>query len=147
MDIHRGYDLTERMRYLGAADPEGWASSELTEEIPQEARWLVIRQIRHAITWRSDELRRLPQVAALVDAGVDPKLVLAAVREVAREAAFRVLDVIDSTGDPDAPEDSPGWMLFEGRVDSNGDLYVTGRDVGGLHEDLGFPDENGEYRD
>jgi hypothetical protein len=135
------------MRHLGAEDPEAWAASELTEDIAQEARWLVIRQIREAITWTPEDLRRMPQVAALVDAGVDPEIVLAAVREVAREAAFRVLDVIDSTEDPDAPEDSPGWMLFEGRLDANGDPYVTGRDVSELHESLGFPGEDGMYRD
>lgn len=147
MEIERGYDLAERMRQLGAEDPEGWASSKLKEDIAQEARWLVIRQVREAITWTGENLGQIPEVAALLEAGVDAQLVLAAVREVAREAAFTVLDVIDSNEDPDAPEDSPGWMLFEGRLDRGGEPCLTGRDVGALHESLGVPGEDGVYRD
>ncbi|AZC12869.1 hypothetical protein [Microbacterium sp. ABRD28] len=147
MEIQRGYDLVERMRQLGAEDPEEWASSELEEDIAQEARWLAIRQIREAITWTPEGIRRIPEVTSLLEAGADEQLILAAVREVAREAAFTVLNVIDSTGDPDAPEDSPGWMLLEARVDPEGEPYLTGRDVGALHESLGFPAEDGVYRD
>ena len=134
------------MRALGADDPEGWASSELDEDIAQEARWLVIRQVRDAVTWTSDRLAAYPAVRALVDAGADVNLVLAAVREVAREAAFSVLDVIDDGEDGDAPEDAPRWVLLEVRADDEGDDILTGRDVGGLHEDLGFPDETGTLR-
>lgn len=147
MTIERDYDLQERMRQLGAQDPEGWASSELDEDIAQEARWLVIRQIRAAVTWTDARLSAYPEVAALVDAGVDQELVLAAVREVAREAAFAALDVIDAGEDPDAPDNSPGWVLLEVRSDAEGEDFLTGRDVGGLHESLGFPDATGAFRD
>jgi hypothetical protein len=127
------------MRELGAEDPEGWASSELAEDIAQEARWLVIRQVREAVTWTDDRLTAVPQVAALVDAGADRQLVLAAVREVAREAAFAAVEIVDAGEDPNAPEDSPRWTLLEIRSDPDGEDFFTGRDVGGLHEDLGFP--------
>lgn len=147
MEIERGYDLAERLKHLGAEDPEGWASSELAEDIAQEARWLVIRQVREALTWTTENISRVPEVKALLEAGVDPELVLAAVREIGREAAFGVLDVVDSGYDPDAPEDAPGWVLLEVRLDDEGEFYPTGRDVGELHESLGFPGPDGTYRD
>lgn len=134
------------MRELGVEDPDGWASSELDEDIAHEARWLVIRQVRQAVTWTEDRLTAVPEVAALVDAGADRELVLAAVREAAREAAFSAMEIIDAGEDPDAPEDSPRWVLLEIRSDSDGEDFLTGRDVGGLHEDLGFPDATGTYR-
>ncbi len=37
--------LTKRMDELGASDPEGWARSEIREDIPQQARYLVLRRI------------------------------------------------------------------------------------------------------
>lgn len=145
MPIERDYDLTQRMRELGADDPQAWASSEIDEDIAQEARWLVIRQVREAVTWSSENLRSLPEVARLLDAGADPAAVLAAVREVAREAAFSVLEVIDEGGAPDAPDDAPSWALMELRIGSDGEAAFSGRDVGALHESLGFPDADGRY--
>lgn len=146
MSIERDYDLTQRMRELGADDPEGWASSEIEEDIAQEARWLVIRQVREAVTWTTENVRSLPEAAQLLDAGADPAIVLAAIRAVTRETAFSVLDVIDEGGDPDAPDDAPSWALMELRNGSDGDAAFSGRDVGGLHESLGFPDADGRYR-
>ena len=147
MNIERKYELSERMRELGAENPEGWSASELAENIAHEARWLVIRQVREAVTWTEERLTAVPEVAALVDAGADRELVLAAVREVAREAAFSAVEIIDAGEDPHAPDDSPRWVLLEIRSDADGEDFLTGRDVGGLHEDLGFPDATGTYRD
>lgn len=146
MSFERDYELPQRMRELGAEDPDGWAASELSEDIAQEARWLVIRQVRDAVTWTDKSIRNLPGVPQLLDAGADPAVLLAAVREVARESAFAVLDVIDEGYDPDAPDDAPGWALMELRTREDEEVAFTGREVGGLHEDLGFPDANGVYQ-
>jgi hypothetical protein len=145
MSFERDYELPQRMRALGAEDPDGWAASEISEDIAQEARWLVIRQVRDAVTWTDEIFRSLPGVPQLLDAGADPAVLLAALREVARESAFAVLDVIDEGYDPDAPDDAPGWALMEVRTQDD-DVAFTGREVGGLHEDLGFPDPNGVYQ-
>src|SRR5262249_3953320 len=40
----------------------------------------------------------------------------------------------------DAPEDAPGWRLMETRPPSD---QLTGRDVGGLHEDILMLDPSG----
>lgn len=37
--------LTQRMADLGAPDPGQWASSELAEDIAQQARFLVLRSL------------------------------------------------------------------------------------------------------
>lgn len=145
MSIERDYELPQRMRELGAEVPDGWAASELSEDIAQEARWLVIRQVRDAVMLTDENLRNLPGVSQLLEAGADPAVLLAAVREVARESAFAVLDVIDEGYDPNAPDDAPGWALMELRSDGD-EVAFTGREVGGLHESLGFPGSDGVYQ-
>lgn len=48
-------ELTETFRALGAGDPEGWAASEVTENIPQLARFLFLRRL-----WSGGEQWTLP---------------------------------------------------------------------------------------
>lgn len=128
------------MRELGAEDPSAWADSELTEDIAQEARWLVIRQVRAGIDRLIDDPRSIAEVAGLLDSGADEALVQAAVKAISREVAFSTSAVIDEGYDPDAPEDAPGWRLMETRADESGDQNLTGRDVGGIHEEP-WPDD------
>jgi hypothetical protein len=51
----RAEELAERFRAAGAGDPEGWAASEVEEEIPQLARFLFLRRL-----WRSAWQWKLP---------------------------------------------------------------------------------------
>jgi len=51
----------------------------------------------------------------------------------AYEAVFAVLSILDEGYDPDAADDAPGWRLMETESQSD---QLTGRDVGGLHEDI-----------
>jgi hypothetical protein len=51
----RAEALAEQFRGLGADDPEGWAASEVAEEIPQLARFLFLRSL-----WRSAEQWKQP---------------------------------------------------------------------------------------
>jgi hypothetical protein len=49
----RAEALAEQFRGLGAGDPEGWAASEVEEDIPQLARFLVLRRLwRGAWQWK-----------------------------------------------------------------------------------------------
>ena len=145
MGISRGYDLTERLRLLGAPDPEEWAASELEEDLAQEARWLAIRHVwPDAIdSWTADNVRLVPAAQRAVAAGADPEDVARAMRAAAYDAAFAVLSRIDEGCDPLAPEDAPGWELVEIRYDAAGDGAPTGREVGGLHESLLGADPSG----
>lgn len=65
-------DLTRRMADLGAPDPASWARSEISEDIPQQARYLILRAIwPQMIAPYADEsvVRRYPAAARLLDAG------------------------------------------------------------------------------
>lgn len=134
-------DLTRRMADLGAPDPEDWALSEIAEDIPQQARYLVLRNLwPDAIDgWSKDALRRVPAAARLLAQGVSAAQVTAVIRVAAYEAVFTVLSVIDEGCDPAAPPDAPGWALIE--TDSQGN--ATGRQVVGLHEDILMLDPSG----
>jgi hypothetical protein len=48
-------ELAETFRELGAGDPEGWAASEVEDDIPQLARFLFLRRL-----WRSAWQWKLP---------------------------------------------------------------------------------------
>lgn len=128
--------LTQRMTQLGANDAAGWARSEVEENIAQQARYLVLRHLwaRAIDSWQDPSvLRRVPATARLLEQGVNPADLSRAMRLAAYEAVFGVLSVIDEGSDLDAPGDAPGWCLMETESQSNG---LTGRNLGGLHEDL-----------
>lgn len=144
----RSYDLTDRMRELGAPDPESWAGSELTEDIAQEARWLLVRAIWKgaidAIRPGSSMFRSTPSIQRLLDDGADPDELAMALRSAAHYAVFSTVVEIDSASAMDAPPDSPGWRLMETRFnDELGDYGLTGRDLGGLHESINEADPSG----
>ena len=128
--------LNQRMAELGAANPAAWAGSKVREGIPERARYLALRRIwATALSpWRDrGTLRRYPSLARLLDRGVDPDLLAAAIRHVVFNVVGDVIMVIDEGYDPDAPHDSPGWALIETSSDSEA---ITGRAVGSLHESL-----------
>lgn len=139
------YDLTKRMRELGAPDPESWARSEQTENIPQEARWLIVRGVWPSIdSFSLEQLRATPAAARLLDAGADPGDLSTAMRHAAMSGAFGALVTIDGMSAMNAPLNSPGWALMETRYDPEvGDHVPTGRTVGGLHESLSSADPSG----
>ncbi|MCW3820872.1 hypothetical protein ONA91_41270 [Micromonospora sp. DR5-3] len=134
--------LAGRFRELGAEDPEEWARSEISENIPQLARFMVLRALwREAISpWM--DASNLSDVAAaqrLIDAGADPHDVLLVARAGAYEAVVAAVGIIDGCGDPNARESDPGWHLVETDAECN----PTGREIGGLHESLGETDPSG----
>lgn len=130
------------MAELGAPDPSGWASSEIREGIAQQARYLFLRRIWPDVidAWgRDDVIRRVAAGARLLDAGASPTDLRTLLRAVAYETAFAVVERVDAGYDPDAPADAPGWRLME----TDSAERHTGRDVGGLHEDLLSLDPSG----
>jgi hypothetical protein len=134
--------LTQRMAELGAPEPGSWASSEISEGIPQQARYLVLRRIwaTALMPWRDPgTLRRSETLVQLLDRGADQELLAEALRGVIFNAVSAVIVIIDEGYDPDAPDSAPGWTLVETGSDGN----ATGRQVVGLHESLLDVDPNG----
>ena len=134
--------LTRRMAELGAPEPDSWARSEITEGIPQQARYLLLRRIwaNTLVPWRDPGmLRRNEALAQLLDRGADQELLAEALRGVVFNAVGDVIMILDEGYDPDAPGDAPGWTLAETASDGN----ATGRQVGGLHESLLEVDPDG----
>lgn len=63
----RAQELAETFRALGAGDPEGWAVSEVEEDIPQLARFLLLRRL-----WRSAWQWKLPPEAWFAEVESEP---------------------------------------------------------------------------
>lgn len=140
----RSAHLRSLFASLGADDPDGWARSEIDEDIPQLARFLVLRGLWNDTidSWRDPSA--IASVAAgerLVAAGADIEDLTTFARAVAYEAVFGTLARIDEGYDPDVEDDElPGWLLME----TDADEAPTGRHVGSLHEDLLGLDPSGQ---
>lgn len=133
--------LTERLRRLGAPDPEEWASSEFNEDIPQTAAFVAMRNLWPDLIqpWRDPEvLARVPASRALLDAGVESAAVARAMCLAAYQGVVGTLWEL-TAGDV-WPEGAPSVILME--VDPDGN--TTGREVGALHEYLLTMDPSGQ---
>lgn len=127
---------------LGAADAADWVRSELSEDLPQLARFMLLRSL-----WRSPindwadpgALDQLPAAKRLLAAGADRADLVLLARAVAYEAVFTTLDELDAGCDVNAPGVDVGWRVME----TGEDLSPTGRVLAGLHEDLLTMDPSG----
>lgn len=156
----KALDLVRALKELGAQDAEGWARSEVSENIPQLTRFLLLRRIWpdfiNIWSFKTEEWVHRQIAAAekspnghfadagaalkrMVEAGVAANDIASLVRMVAYETAFNVMHLIDEGHDAEASEQSPGWILME----TNTSGEITGRDVGGLHESLLTMDPSG----
>ncbi|KAB1976806.1 hypothetical protein [Streptomyces triticiradicis] len=127
---------------LGVTDPLDLIRSEVMEDLPQLARFVLLRSLwRGAIDgWTEPgSLDRLPAAQRLLAAGADPGDLVRLVRAVAYEAVFTTLDELDAGGDVNVPGVEAGWMVME----SDGDGSSTGRALSGLHEDILTMDPSG----
>ncbi|MFI8515128.1 hypothetical protein ACIGHB_28775 [Streptomyces sp. NPDC085460] len=123
-------------------DPQDRVRSEIDENQPQLARFLLLRSLwRGAIDgWADPEA--LEQVAAarrLLDAGADRRDLELLARAVAYEAVFVTVDELDCGTDVNVSGVDVGWAV----VESGEDGTPTGRRLSGLHEDLLTMDPSG----
>lgn len=161
-DKTRALALIEALKAHGAIDAEEWARSEVSENIAQLTRFLILQRIwsREIAPW-SDEPKRwldrfiqyatprpskifkprppLPlfgdaasAVARLREAGVSEEDLGLIARLIAFSVAFDVVNLIDEGRLSDTEGELPGWRLMEIGPDG----APTARDVGGLHESL-----------
>jgi hypothetical protein len=148
-DRKRADVLIQLITELGAEDPIQWIRSEITEDMAQFSRFLVLRRIRsEAIdnflyhdfpeaslkkTLNPTEIFESADEALerLIVSGCDINDILSITRAAAFQAADAVVNIIDDGFDEAAPEDAPGWALLE----TNGD-ELTGRAIVGLSDNL-----------
>ena len=154
----KAHRMIQRMTELGTPDPQEWVQSEIEENIPQMASFLVLRNLwREIDAWR-DQNTWMPQMVTeseenphgfFADAGIALKRmqesgismndVGCVARFVAYSTTFSVLNRIDEGCDPEAAEDVPGWVLAETNSEGEG----TGRVIAGLHESILLLDPSG----
>jgi hypothetical protein len=134
--------LRTQFEALAATDAPDWARSEIDENQPQLARFVLLRSLwRGAIDgWAGPGA--LEQVAAarrLLDAGADRDDLVLLARAVAYEAVFATLDEFDCGADVNVSGVDTGWVVMEAGEDGS----PTGRFLSGLHEDLLTMDPSG----
>src|SRR4249920_877561 len=122
-DQDRTRALVEEFRSVGTEDPEGWARSQISENIAQLARFLVLRRVRKLCLekWMRFDLDKLARydedfqdlLERLRAAGLKDAEIAQFAQKVAAIAAWDVVEVIDEGHDPDAPATMPGWSLEE----------------------------------
>jgi hypothetical protein len=138
--------LIATLRAAGCDDPEGWADSELQEDIPQLARYLLCKAIWEDAMepWRQPgALGSYPEAQALLASGVDAEQLRRLGGRIAYDAMTAVITAIDQeqyVGEADVPHDAPGWIVVE--VDGKS-LEPTGRNAGFIHESILSVDPTG----
>lgn len=136
--LHRATEMASRLAAAGCDEPEGWISSEISEGIPQLARFALLKSIWEnsllpaieAQFWLNGESKdRLSKIDQVLNAQEKKELFT----DIAKSLCFGILNVLDEGV---YREELPGWCVME--IDTNDE--PTKRSVGGLHESI-FEDE------
>ena len=148
--------LTHLFEVAGAPDPQSWAESELSEDIPQLARFLFLRQAWRLVVadmdvqWIDREVEHARRHPDAPGAGMGQslsRLLSGGARredltELVRAAQWQLLHgLCYQLSDPAIEEPElrgVGWGLFE--VNEEGKI---GRPIGGLHESVLETDPTG----
>ena len=144
--------LIALLERFGADDPVGWVASEMTENIPQVARFLFLHEIRSRIinqysydgrtepiptNMRPADVQAKGEAAyqRLVDAGADPKDIEAVAHGEVCRTVWDFICLLDGVlgSEYEDIEDAPRWMLAE-VTGPLGEGEFTGRCLDGLHE-------------
>ncbi|MET9125431.1 hypothetical protein [Streptomyces sp. NPDC004528] len=134
--------LRAQFSALGVANSLDLIKSEVMEDLPQLARFVLLRSLWHGAIdgWtESDSLDQLPAAQRLRAAGADQEDLVRLVRAVAYEAVFATLYELDAGGDVNVSGVQANWVVMES---CEGDS-PTRRAMSGLHEDLLSLDPSG----
>ena len=127
--------LVERLAVAGATHPLAWAFSEVSENKPQFARFLVLKKLTEvtadtatniALAMDADE-----EVVSELLATVGEAKLNKFIKAYSQGIISHVISVLDE-GNPQAERDGISWNLME--TEPTGKL--TGRLIEGLHEDF-----------
>lgn len=131
------YDaLVQKLVRAGATEPEAWAKSEVRENIPQFARFLVLKNlfqialdVESSLLCANDFSDMDSQVEEM-KTKVGEDTLIDFLQNYSLGLISQVMDVLDS-GNPELAEDGVSWILAE----TNGDGALTGQFIEGVHED------------
>lgn len=138
MENSRFKDLCEQLKAAGATDPKSWVKSELQENIPQVARFLVLKgltDIYHDVDENigemdiySDEVTDVYQKLA---SQLDNQELKRLLHFYGKSVIGKVIDMLDQGYLYDV-NTKVGWSLME--LNEQGE--TTDRLIQGLHEDF-----------
>lgn len=141
----RHAQLTTALLGAGCTAPKDWVHSELSEDIPQFARFLMLRDVHRAADAVDETLAdalfdrpELEQSVAAMREAVGAEAVHALLHAYAKALGNSFVMVVDE-GPAEQGDNTPGWMLME----TDGEGVPTGRLVQALHED--YLDFDGNY--
>jgi hypothetical protein len=129
-DRQRAEQIVTALHELGCDDPQAWGKSEISENIPQLARYRFLHTLWPQLidSWR-DGISSIPAARRAIDSGASPHDIAQLARAVAYETVFAMLAHL---ADDESAEGLPSWAL--GEIDPAG--HPTGRHLDALHEDL-----------
>ena len=152
-------EFTETFRRMGARDPESWAYSELSEGIPQLARFVFLRQAWSAVAKEDDDswIDHLvagaddgseapfgavgPAIKRMLEGGVASNDIVDLVRFMQFEILFRVCYQLSDAGVIEGPDGTTTplfWGLFQ--LDDQGNAISS---IDALHESVLETDPTG----
>jgi hypothetical protein len=131
-------ELINRMKIAGCKDPFLWAFSEITEDIPQFGRFLVLknlfeiavdvdRTIEYAEVFANDYTALEEKVLQVVDKA----LLKQYLKAYNRGMIGQFIELIDE-GNDDCEKDNVDWVLLKTDSERN----HTGQIINGLHENF-----------
>ena len=145
-------ELTGLFRKLGAPDPEGWARSQIEENINQLGRFLFLRQAWRLVvppgdvTWvahgksidRGPGGEIGPALTRLLSLGANEKDLTAVVRVMQWRLLFGLCYLLSDPGDVEDEVKDLAWGLFQ--VDEDGQPVAS---IDGLYESVLETDPTG----
>ncbi|MBI6530716.1 hypothetical protein JEP40_16535 [Proteus vulgaris] len=138
MENSRFMDLCEQLKIAGARNPKSWANSELQENIPQFARFLVLkgstdiyRDVEGNISEMDIYSDEATEVYQKLTSQFDEQELKGLLHSYGKSIIGRVINMLDE-GYLYGVNDNIGWSLVE--LDGNG--TTTDRLIQGLHEDF-----------
>ena len=127
--------IASELSEQGATEPLSWAYSEVTENIAQRARFYVLKDfscltesVESNISLSSDHDENASAAYQHMCSVMGKDEVDNFLRSYGKGLVSSAIDIIDNGN---CGSETLGWILSE--TDGNGE--ITGRDIGGLHED------------
>ncbi|MCO7051132.1 hypothetical protein NAG84_14880 [Proteus terrae] len=138
MENSRFKDLCEQLKAAGATTPKSWANSELQENIPQFARFLVLKGLTDIYRDVEGNLSEMdiysdeaPEVYQKLASQFDEQELKKLLYFYGKSIIGKVIDMLDQGYLYDV-NGNVGWSLME--LDNKG--TTTDRLIQGLHEDF-----------